>query len=248
MLRQLASLFIALLIVLIAFVWVERYSFSFQQCVSDSTANAATQNSANQNNPIPIIVRSYVRCTERFANRYNSLITALATVLLAVITYGLILSGVDQQHTARAQLRAYVMIQSVALTEIHDGGQPDAHITLKNFGQTPATHVSHWARLIFSTFPEPARPLPGRPNEDLPESTMAPGATMGVVTGLPGVPLPPEIIAALRARTHAFYVLGEVRYMDAFGKQRETDFLLFCTAHLVADGTVASHHTGNRIT
>jgi hypothetical protein len=247
MLRQLAALFVALLVVLALFAWVERYSLSFQQCVSDGSAKTAEQNSANQNDPVPAIVRSYVRCTERFANRYNALITALATVLLGVITFGLILSGIDQQHTTRAQLRAYVMVQSVVITEIHDGGAPDAHITLKNFGQTPATDVTHWARLIFSTFPEPARPLPGRGNAELPESTMAPGATLGVITGLPA-PLPPIVTETLIAHTHALYVVGQIGYVDVFGKRRQTDFLLFCTGHLLPTGSVANHQTGNRIT
>jgi hypothetical protein len=43
-------------------------------------------------------------------------------------------------------------------------------------------------------------------------------------------------------------VVGEIRYRDAFGKYRETDFVLFCTGAMVTTGTMASFETGNRIT
>jgi hypothetical protein len=140
------------------------------------------------------------------------------------------------------------MIDNVAITNVNDGGAPNALITLKNFGQTPAKNVTHWAKLVFSTFPEPTRPLPGRaPNEALPESAMAPSGTLRLITGI-DIPLNTVIMGALGAQTNALYLRGEVRYVDAFGAKRETDFLLFCTGHLVPTGTVASHQTGNRIT
>jgi hypothetical protein len=47
---------------------------------------------------------------------------------------------------------------------------------------------------------------------------------------------------------YAIYLVGEIRYEDAFGKKRETDFHLFCTREMVAEGSMASFHVGNRIT
>jgi hypothetical protein len=55
-------------------------------------------------------------------------------------------------------------------------------------------------------------------------------------------------LAALQNRSHALYLVGEIRYKDAFGKRRETDFVLFCTGPMVATSTMASFETGNRIT
>ena len=174
-----------------------------------------------------------------------TLVLAISTIGLWVATIGLYVAG--ERHSER-QLRAYVMIESVAITGIGDGQKPDIHITIKNSGQSPASHVTHWAKLGFSTFPEMSGPIPERnPNENLPESAMAPGGTVGIITGV-DLALNGATIRAIQAETHALYVKGEIRYTDAFGKSRETDFLLFCTGHLANAGSAASYKTGNRIT
>jgi hypothetical protein len=111
MLRQVSILFVALLVGVALFVWIEGYSSTFQKCVGQGSAQAATQNSQNENNPVRSFV-AYTRCSERFAEAHNPLITALASVLLAAITFGLILSGVDQQKTTRAQLRSYLSVET----------------------------------------------------------------------------------------------------------------------------------------
>jgi hypothetical protein len=248
MLKQATALFVALLVGLAVFAWVESYSSSFQNCVSHDGAKAVGNQSGNQKDSLPVVVSFYVRCTERFADLHNALITALSTVLLTVITLGLILSGVDQQATTRAQLRAYVMIESVAITGISDGQKPDVHISIKNSGQTPASYVTHWAKLGCTTFPEMSGPIPRRdPSETLPESAMAPGAILNIITGVDRE-LNAATIRAIKAQTHALYVIGEIRYIDAFGTPRDTDFLLFCTGHLADSGSAASYKTGNRIT
>lgn len=199
MLRPLITLFVALLVAILLFGWIEGYSSSFQQCMqNEAAANPSTKESKNQNNPIIVFSQSYFRCTERFANLHNALITAIATILLAVITFGLILSGIDQQKTARAQLRAYVMVHSVAITGISNGDKPDAHLTIKNYGQTPATRVTHWAKLGFSTFPVMSGPIPKRDlKEMLPEGPMAPSATLALITGVDLALNAPTIAAEL---------------------------------------------------
>lgn len=150
--------------------------------------------------------------------------------------------------TTRNQLRAYVMIESVAIVGIAEGRKPDVHITIKNSGQTPARNVTHWSKLGFSTFPEIAEPVPRRDSDEtLPESTMAPGGTLGIITGIDRE-LNAATIKAIKDQSYALYVLGEIRYTDAFGKHRETDFLLFCTGHLADSGSAASYKKGNRIT
>lgn len=115
MLKQLISLFVVLLMAVVTFVWIESYSPSFQECIGEHVAKSANEDSTEL---IVDLIRSYVGCTEMLANKYNALITALPTVLLAAITFGLILSGVDQQSTIRAQLRAYVMIDTVQLINV----------------------------------------------------------------------------------------------------------------------------------
>jgi hypothetical protein len=81
----------------------------------------------------------------------------------------------------------------------------------------------------------------------LPPRPLAPGATVHILTGV-NIELNPATLTALERKSHAIYVTGEIRYEDAFGVPRETDFLLFCTGAQVAKGTMASYDTGNRIT
>jgi hypothetical protein len=99
MLRHIVALFAAVLVGLAVFAWIESYSSSFQNCVSQESAKTTSNQSKDRNNFSIIVFRSYARCTERFADLHNALITALATVLLAVITSGLIWSGVEQLNT-----------------------------------------------------------------------------------------------------------------------------------------------------
>jgi hypothetical protein len=247
MLRQITALLAALLVGLAVLVWVESHSPSFQNCIGQASSYAPS-NQSDQRGTLTIFLSSYARCTGKFADLHNALITAFATVLLAIITLGLILSGIEQQNTTRAQLRAYVMIESAHISGISNGEKPDVHITLKNSGQTTASHVTHWAKLGFSTWPEITGPIPERnSSEALPESSMAPGGMVSLTTGIEKQ-LNEDTINALISQSYALYVKGAIRYVDVFGRKRETDFLLFCTGHLVASGSVASYKTGNRIT
>jgi hypothetical protein len=133
MLKQILLLAVAILVGLAIFVWVETFSSSFQTCIQQETA---------------ISLRDYARCTERFAETHNAMITALATVLLAVITLGLVWSGVEQQNTTRAQLRAYlsVIIGTAVYQERHKGLKFEAKPTILNNGQTPAYNVRYRAK------------------------------------------------------------------------------------------------------
>src|SRR5262249_37627633 len=110
MLKQILQFAVALLVGSAIFVWVETFSSSFQTCIHQETAKTTEDHSNNQNYSLAIPLRTYARCTERFADTHNAMITALATVLLAVITLGLVWSGVEQQNTTRAQLRAYLSV------------------------------------------------------------------------------------------------------------------------------------------
>jgi hypothetical protein len=150
MLRQTIALIAALLVGAAVFVWAETFSSSFQNCVNEESAKSAADQGDKKNQ----VVVAVVRCTVRFADRHNAFITALATLLLAVITFGLIWSGVEQQNTTRAQLRAYVLPNTITVIaadqegtvilpyeRIVVGRQPVAAIEWKNFGQTPAFDV-----------------------------------------------------------------------------------------------------------
>jgi hypothetical protein len=177
-------------------------------------------------------------------------IIALSAVITAIFTGTLWWSTrrlwkAGEIHSER-QLRAYVMIDAVNVENLTLGGCPEARLTIKNSGQTPAFNLTHWARMGFYTFPLTS-PVPPRTTELLPPRPLAPGATVHVHTGI-SKELNPATLNALEIKSHAIYVVGEIRYEDAFGVPRETDFCLFCTGPQVAKGSMASYNTGNRIT
>src|SRR5262249_20928665 len=75
----------------------------------------------------------------------NAIITALATVLLAISTPVLVWSGVQQHKTTRAQLRAYlsVVIGTAVYQERDKNLRFEAKPTIVNTGQTPAYNVRY---------------------------------------------------------------------------------------------------------
>jgi hypothetical protein len=175
-------------------------------------------------------------------------IAVIASVVAFLQFIALIATVFVMRRTAQRQLRAYVMIKSVRIDNVIIGGKPEVLITLRNSGQTPAREVTHWAKLVFSTFPEISELMPGRDvRETLPTSFIAPGGKLRLNTGI-DLPLNGPTIKAIADQSHALYVKGEVRYVDAFGVKRATDFFLFCTGALAANGTMASYKSGNRVT
>lgn len=168
-----------------------------------------------------------------------------ATLALFIATRQLVIGA---EKTAERQLRAYVMIESIRLEGLQVGSCPRATVTVKNSGTTPARSVTHWSKLVFSKFPnmsDMAMAIPNPPR--FPESPMAPGGKLFMSSGLDR-PLDEPTLAALTSEKYAFYLIGEIRYEDAFGMKRETNFHLFCNGPNVETGAMSNYSRGNRIT
>ena len=152
------------------------------------------------------------------------------------------------EETSERQLRAYVMIESANVEDFKIGQIPSPTVIVKNSGHTPARDVTVWVSAGFDTFPL-SIPIPRRPQAALPPAPIAPGGTLTFgPTRLPQGPLPKANMDMLRAGTHAIYLLGEIRYTDAFGHKRETDFLLFTGGPIGAVTKMGAYSEGNRIT
>jgi len=117
-------------------------SSNFQACVSESKK----QQSARSRIVVTYAV-AYKDCLWRLANENNGTITAVATLLLTFVTGGLVWIGYRQITTSRAQLRAYVFVGEVKIID-PDGTEPQAQITLSNFGQTPAYNSDSFDRRV----------------------------------------------------------------------------------------------------
>jgi hypothetical protein len=178
----------------------------------------------------------FVEYSEKFLIAFGTLIVAIFTVVLGVATAFLwratrdLVSAADR--TAERQLRAYVMVESVVIEDFGVGRIPKLKITIRNFGLTPVHQLTHWSTVGFDAFPHTV-PFPVRDETPLPPMALAPSGKL-ITRPREQRELNLETWAALAAGTHAIYVIGEIRYEDAFGKRRETDFLLFSGArHIV---------------
>jgi hypothetical protein len=247
MLRQILALFAAILIGLFAFAWVEGYSSSFQHCVSDSSAKTTSQNSQNQKTPLAVVVHSYVRCTERFANEHNALITALGTVLLAAITFGLILSGFDQQSTTRATLRAYVLARDGVIYNFGTPNIIEGQVRVRNYGKTPAHNVVMWIGLTLDDFPIP-KALDHPPPELRRSRSIIGPRDQTIMAASMSRAITAVEYQKIRCKAATVYIFGHIAYDDIFGRQWETDFRFMYggVGGTHPEGKVATCEDGNR--
>jgi hypothetical protein len=192
----------------------------------------------------------FVEHNEHFFVAFGTIIIAIFTVVLGLAT-GLLWKATKAlvdgaSDTAERQLRAYVMIESVRLEDFEVGRRPFARVTFRNSGATPAHRLTHWCMMGFDAFPH-TLPFPTSDDTALPPTPLAPRGSISLRTP----PLNELNLATwsdLAAGTHAIYLAGEIKYIDAFGKARETQFVLFTGGPLGASDSLAAYREGNRIT
>jgi hypothetical protein len=155
---------------------------------------------------------------------------AIATILLWRATQRLVL---DARENAERQLRAYLGVESSAIN-LTSGGQPEAGVTFKNYGNTPAYEFTINAGLgMAASFEELPPPLP----EQIPEArgVLSPGATAMHVRTAP-VQIHPDHLTMLADGRLTAFVYGEVTYVDAFKKRRVLKY------RLMTRGVVRPHN------
>jgi hypothetical protein len=147
-------LFIAALISVSLFLVVRNDSSQFQTCQAEYQTKAGGE---QQPEGLSFFVQRVLapHCTARFVEVHNAVITAIATVLLTIVTGGLVGANYLQVATTRAQLRAYVFPDSAGLVDglmlnppiQAKANEPGVILAQKNFGQTPAREVVSWGQL-----------------------------------------------------------------------------------------------------
>src|ERR1041385_1011185 len=127
-------------------------------------------------------------------------------------------------ETAERQLRAYVLVDS-ALMKFPETAVPEAQVHFRNSGQTPAYDVHGWIATWFAEYPLKEN-LP-EPSSDFRKGTetLAPGRH-SVFLAPRKPPLAPQFLQILGTPQFTLYVYGEIRYRDAFKKDRFTRFRL----------------------
>jgi hypothetical protein len=126
--------------------------------------------------------------------------------------------------TAQRQLRAYVGV-CAALLKFQYPKHPEAQVSIKNFGQTPAHDVRYWIHTWIAPFPL---------TDDLPEpdgdfqmskSLLHPGMESTIVSG-EKPPIPKNITPLIGSEMYTVYVYGKITYRDVFGHERSTTYRL----------------------
>ena len=130
----------------------------------------------------------------------------------------------QMRDTTEKQLRAYVCV-SGALLKFPQPDVPEAQVHFKNCGQTPAYALQGWIHTWFTKCPLQEE-LPAAPDNlrKGSETLAAGGTTIFVAPRKP--PLPPLNLGLLGTEEFTFYVYGEVRYRDIFGRGQFTKFRL----------------------
>ena len=155
----------------------------------------------------------------------SELITAIATVLLFVVTYLLVKLGRSQDRTSRAQMRPYVFVHGLAFER--EGTILKIKMGLKNFSSaTPALavrismRVGGGTREFLPTYP-PAAEAEGKARSIIGPNTLA--------SYIPELDLPELTDEHWQNFLDAKFILhfwGRIDYEDVFGESYFTEFRL----------------------
>jgi hypothetical protein len=156
-----------------------------------------------------------------FAKANGEAITAIATLLLTFVTAGLVVMARRQIVTSRAQLRAYVAVESGQIFALANQ-RLRALVIVKNYGQTPAYKFRMIAGLgMAPSFAE--LPPPGSVPPQSILGVLAPSGVFQWVWSPPHVVNAQTFTEILEERLRLF-VYGDVHYEDAFGNPRTMKF------------------------
>jgi hypothetical protein len=206
-------------------------SDDLRYCIDHSGQYPTSQSADNQSFSVSISggPKLWLSCGVGYANANGVAITALATLLLTFVTGGLVWTAYLQIHTARAQLRAYILPTGVTITEgkfnnppiMDTEGQLYAYVEWKNTGQTPAYKMVSWSEFQV-TEPINEDKLIAPKMESAYTRTLGAGATNN--RGFWTRKLTPSQIADVSAGVKIIYIYGRFEYTDVFNRPHYTDF------------------------
>jgi hypothetical protein len=172
---------------------------------------------------------------------------AVATIMLALITAGLLWIAGRQITTSRAQLRAYIgpeiFPDDTEIIVFDQNKEITIPIRLVNRGQTPAHGVTHRVVIGLAPFP-PIEEIPFDTSE--PSSfpiVIGPGANILITAHFPKALTAPEQ-TALRKGTWRVYIGGRVNYRDVFKRPQFSTYRMSLSFRV--DGTLRGIETAER--
>jgi hypothetical protein len=126
----------------------------------------------------------------------------------------------QMKETEVRDLRAYVGVSKILL-DLENMQVPEGLVEIQNFGKTPAYKVRHNTAIGIQTYP-PSAPLPEIPQPERASVTVIFPQIKNLGKVALKKPLPQGFIVGTPNLT--VYVYGNIRYEDAFGNQRTSNF------------------------
>jgi hypothetical protein len=155
---------------------------------------------------------------------------AIFTVVIGLFTADLAASANNTarevQSISEQQLRAYIANRggSVALKQIGPQTFLEGHVSLKNFGKTPAFDHRPWVRIDVR---EPTRPPFDQPGNGFGGTVVGPEGEASLAVRWP---VSDEDVEGIRKETKRIFVWGGADYIDTFGKARFLKFYMWNAA------------------
>lgn len=147
------------------------------------------------------------------------------------------------QDTAKRQLRAYMCV-SAGMVVFKWPGFPEAQITIRNFGQSPAYDVRHWIHTWLEGYPLKVT-LPTPPPEFQMSKGLIPPTGEEVIISGAKPPMASNLIRIFGTPQCTLYVYGEIRYRDIFGRDWYTRYrLIYGGSEPVRTTTVQGQSAG----
>jgi hypothetical protein len=181
-------------------------------------------------------------------------IAVVASIVAFLQFIALIATVYVMRRTAQRQLRAYVFVDTVYVSNVAEGdGIPEAHVAIKNFGQTPAYKFVNITGFAIDNYPPPAAIELTVPNSEFNElitrTNLGPTQSEVSITNWgPGK----RVISdgerkALADGKRIIFVYGEIRYVDAFGNPKWTKyrFMIGGPVGIRGNGQMAGCPEGN---
>ena len=214
------------------------YFLAPQQQVCDVGPNAAQKHCATHH--MPYFVLWYVGT---FVDLHNGAIIAIATIALFIATYrlwkatGEMVAKADtasantirqMKETAERELRAYVGLRRGKFSDQIAADEVSVEYkfrpVIKNSGRTPAYDVSYVVRAFINDFLSPTFDygLEGATVKRI--GVLGPGEKRTVNIWAEKFYSPEEVAALGPDKPGYLWLYGDVRYRDAFGVNRHTQF------------------------
>ena len=161
----------------------------------------------------------------------------IATVLLAVITGGLVLLGREQSKTTRAQLRAYISIKSKLVMK--SSLLAEGKFLVRNTGQTPAYGLEDRTDIWIDTYPVPTQERMAKPDSDNQVRVLGPSDKFTAYSE--ELPLSVDLRSEINREEKAIWATVHVKYRTTNGLACET------SATFVMCGLSLSHAKDRRM-